>query len=225
MAARKARGRTNQSADIRGAVLEAALPLILQSGFSDATLKRAAGVAGADTVALARHFPRSSVNLVEAFSDWVDDQMEVALGTAPLSEMKIRERIKAAVNARLVVLRPHKEAGRRAAAFLTLPQNAPVAASLLYRTTDRIWRAVGDTSTDFNFYTKRAILAAVYSSTLLRWFSDDSEDEKATFEFLDARIDDVMRFEKFKAGVSDALARLPSLTDIVGRFSDRRASR
>jgi ubiquinone biosynthesis protein COQ9 len=223
MAVRKTQKAKNL-ADIRRAVVEAALPLIPDSGFTEATLKRVATEAGADTITLARQFPRGAASLVEAFSEWADDQMDAALKTTPLSEMKIRERIKTAVNARLVALRPHKEAARRAAAFLSLPQNAATAATLLYRTVDRMWRAAGDTSTDFNFYTKRAILAGVYSSTMLRWFTDDSEDEKATFEFLDARIKDVMRFEKFKAGVNDALAKLPSLSDVLSRVRGRRSS-
>jgi ubiquinone biosynthesis protein COQ9 len=93
--------------------------------------------------------------------------------------------------------------------------------TLLYRTVDRMWRAAGDTSTDFNFYTKRAILAGVYSSTLLRWFTDDSEDEKPTFEFLDRRIEDVMRFEKFKADANEALSKLPSFSDVLSRMNPR----
>ena len=76
---------------------------------------------------------------------------------------------------RLEILKPHKEAARRAAAFLSLPLNAALGAKLLYRTVDAMWRAAGDTSTDFNFYTKRAILAGVYASTLMRWFNDTSE--------------------------------------------------
>ena len=84
-------------------------------------------------------------------------------------------------------------------AFLTLPPHATMGAKLLYRSVDRMWRAVGDTSTDFNFYTKRAILAGVYWATLMRWFTDQSEDEAETKAFLDARIENVMQFEKFKA--------------------------
>src|SRR5881392_4319354 len=90
---------------------------------------------------------------------------------------------------------------RRAAAFLTLPQNAPTAMTLLYRTVDRMWYAAGDTSTDFNFYTKRAILAGVYSSTLLYWLNDRSEGGEATWAFLDRRINDVMKFEELKSRV------------------------
>src|SRR5205814_99691 len=99
---------------------------------------------------------------------------------------------------------------RRAAAFLTLPPHASTGVKLLYRTVDAIWRGIGDTSTDFNFYTKRAILAGVYSTTLLRWFSDASADEKDTNEFLRRRIDDVMRFEKFKAHIRERTSALPS---------------
>jgi ubiquinone biosynthesis protein COQ9 len=111
-------------------------------------------------------------------------------------------------------LRPHKEAARRAAAFLTLPPHATMGLKLLYRTVDAIWRAIGDTSTDYNFYTKRAILGAVYSATLLRWFSDSSANERETEDFLRRRIDDVMRFEKFKAHARERASALPSLSDI-----------
>jgi ubiquinone biosynthesis protein COQ9 len=96
-----------------------------------------------------------------------------------------------------------------------LPPHAATGAKLLYRSVDRMWRAVGDTSTDFNFYTKRAILAGVYSATLLRWFTDDSRDESATEEFLAHRIDGVMRFEKLKAQVRERAKHLPSLSDIL----------
>ena len=91
---------------------------------------------------------------------------------------------------------------------------------LLYRTVDSIWRAIGDTSTDFNFYTKRAILAGVYSTTLMRWFSDGTANETETSEFLRRRIDDVMKFEKFKAQVRERMGALPSLADILN--PDRR---
>ncbi len=131
--------------------------------------------------------------------------------------MKIRARIATpAVKIGVDILKPHKEAARRAAAFLTLPPHATRGAMLLYRTVDAMWRAAGDTSTDFNFYTKRAILAGVYSATLMRWFNDTSEDESETDEFLARRIDDVMRFEKFKAQIRERAKHLPSLSDILG---------
>ena len=194
MTSRKPRSKKPpDDADLRRTVFEAALPRLAQDGFSDKTLNYAAAAANVDVATLDHLFPRGGQDLVEAFSEWADNQMDAALKKTPLSEMKIRERIKAAVNARIVVLRPHREAARRAAAFLSLPPNAVLATTLLWRTADRMWRAAGDSSTDFNFYTKRAILMGVYSSTMLRWFTDDSEDEKDTFEFLDARIENVMQ--------------------------------
>ena len=192
------------------AVVEAALPLVPSGGFTDKVLKEAAAAADVSPAVLARLFPHGPQSLAEAFSDWADDEMEKRLSKSKLGEMKIRARIRAAIEARIAALRPHKEAARRAGAFLTLPPNAATAAKLLYRTVDRMWRAAGDTSTDFNFYTKRAILAGVYSSTMLRWFTDDREDEKSTFDFLDARIENVMQFEKFKAKAREALSNFPA---------------
>jgi ubiquinone biosynthesis protein COQ9 len=162
------------------------------------------------------------LSLVEAFSQNADDEMESRLACLDLKEMKIRERIAAAVKARLAALSLHKEAARRAAAFLSLPPHAALGARLVYRTVDVMWRAVGDTSTDFNFYTKRAILAGVYSATLLRWFTDQSMDESATEHFLADRIENVMQFEKFKNQMREGVARLPSLAEVLSAFGARR---
>jgi ubiquinone biosynthesis protein COQ9 len=223
--AKKSRSKKSRDdAELKRAILEAALPRLADDGFTEKTLNYAAAPADVDAGTVARLFPRGGQDLAEAFSEWADAQMDVTLRNTPLSEMKIRERIKAAVNARIAAVRPYKEAARRAAAFLSLPQNASLAASLLWRTADRMWRAAGDTSTDFNFYTKRAILMGVYSSTLLRWFTDDSADENGTCKFLDARIENVMQFEKFKAEVNEQLSKLPSLSDIVSRFGGRHPS-
>jgi ubiquinone biosynthesis protein COQ9 len=141
--------------------------------------------------------------------------MEAKLAATDLKAMKIRERIAAAVKARLSVLAPHKEAARRAAALLSLPMHAALGAKLVYRTVDAMWRAAGDTSTDFNFYTKRGILAGVYGSTAMRWFNDTGEDEKATDDFLAARIENVMQFEKFKAKAKEALAGFPAFANFI----------
>ena len=118
-----------------------------------------------------------------------------------VANLKIRDRIKAAVRIRLERHAGDREAARRALALLSLPFNAPLAMRLLYRTVDAMWYAAGDTSTDFNFYTKRATLAGVYSSTLLYWLNDRSPGCEATWAFLDRRIDDVMKIEKLKSQV------------------------
>jgi ubiquinone biosynthesis protein COQ9 len=219
MTARKTKKKDD--AALKADILDAALKHAPFDGFTDKALERAAKDAGADAASLARLFPEGPLSLVEAFSDSADDAMEAALAKKKLAAMKIRERIKAAVWARIDALREHKEAARRAGAFLTLPPHAATGLKLLYRSVDRMWRAVGDTSTDFNFYTKRGILSGVYSATLMRWFTDDSEDEAATHEFLDARIENVMQFEKFKAQVKERTKGLPSLSEILARFSAR----
>jgi ubiquinone biosynthesis protein COQ9 len=217
---RKSAGRDETS--LRFAVVDAALPHIPFDGFTDKVLQGAALEAGLEKRDIPRLFPNGPLSLVEAYSEQADHALAEKLAKMAMGKMKIRERIAAAVKTRLAILRPHKEAARRAAAFLTLPPNAPRAAALLYRTVDLMWRAAGDTSTDFNFYTKRAILAGVYSTTLMRWFTDDSEDESATEEFLAHRINDVMRFEKLKARVRERAKHLPSLSDIFRGPSTKR---
>ena len=207
---------------LKEAILQAALKHVAFDGFTDKVLVDAAKEAGADKDAAARLFPDGPLSLVETFSAAADADMEKRLSSMDLKQMKIRERIAAAVKARIDAVRPHKEAARRAAAFLTLPQHAALGAKLVYRTVDAMWRATGDTSTDFNFYTKRAILAGVYSATLMRWFTDQSTDETATDAFLSGRIENVMQFERFKAQVKEGMARVPSLSEVLGAFNARR---
>jgi len=198
---------------MREAVLAAALPHAAFDGFTDGLLQKAGVEAGVTKAELARLFENGAIGLIEFYSVHTDAEMEKNLAAMDLKAMKIRERIAAAVKARLAILKPHKEAARRAAAMLSLPMHAALGAKLMYRTVDAMWRAAGDTSTDFNFYTKRGILAGVYGSTAMRWFNDTSEGEKTTDEFLAARIENVMQFEKFKAKAKDALANFPAFGD------------
>lgn len=197
-------------AALKKALLKEALKDAAFDGFTDGMLAKAAKKAGADKNTLTRLFPEGVLSLIEYFSSSLDDAMEEKLKALDLSKRKIRERIKLAVMTRLALLAPNKEAARRAAAMMTLPMHAGRASKMMYRTVDAMWRAAGDTSTDFNFYTKRGILAGVYGSTLVRWFNDTGEDESATEAFLDARIENVMQFEKFKAKAKEAFANLPA---------------
>jgi ubiquinone biosynthesis protein COQ9 len=131
---------------------------------------------------------------------------------------RTRERVAHAVKARLQAVEPYKDAARRAAAFLALPQNAPLAASLMMRSVDRMWRAAGDRSSDFSYYTKRALLGGVYGATLIHWLSDSSEGHADTWTFLEHRIDDVMQIEKFRGQAREWMAKLP---DPLGLFGSR----
>lgn len=216
------RKKKTDDSTLKTNVLEAALKHVVFDGFTDKVLAGAAKEAGVDKSTVARLFPNGALSLVEAFSQSADAEMEKRIAALDLKSMKVRERIAAAVKARITAVRPHKEAARRAAAFLTLPPHAALGARLVYRTVDAMWRAVGDKSTDFNFYTKRGILAGVYSATLMRWFTDDSADEQATDAFLADRIENVMQVEKFKARAKEAFERLPPLSEIIGAFNARR---
>jgi ubiquinone biosynthesis protein COQ9 len=212
-AAAKSEAPKPSDATLKAAVLEAVLKDAAFDGFTDKVLEKAGQSAGADKAALARLFPSGTVSLIEYYSASVDAEMEKRLAAMDLAAMKIRARITTAVQTRLAILKPHKEAARRAAAALALPVHAALAAGLMYQSVDAMWRAVGDTSTDFNFYTKRGILAGVYGSVLVRWFNDTSEGEGATQEFLAARIENVMQFEKFKAKAKEALANFPAFAN------------
>ena len=209
--AEKPAGEKSSDQQMREAVLAAALPHAAFDGFTDSLLHKAGAEAGVSKAEVERLFENGVLGLIEFYSTWADAQMEKRLGD--LKAMKIRERIATAVKARLAILKPHKEAARRAAAMLSLPMHAALGAKLMYRTVDAMWRAAGDTSTDFHFYTKRGILAGVYGSTAMRWFNDTSEDEKPTDDFLAARIENVMQFEKFKAKAKEALSNFPAFAD------------
>jgi len=202
------RKRPPDDAALKKAITDTVLARAGAEGFSDALLARVGREQGVDKATLARLFPTSVSSLIEAISESADAEMQKRLGKLDLRSMKVRERIATAVRTRLAVLKPDKAAARRAAAFLSLPPNLPLAARLLYKTVDSMWRAAGDTSTDFNFYTKRGILAGVWSSTLFRWLNDKSVDESETEAFLAARIENVMQIERVKAELARGFSRI-----------------
>lgn len=194
------------SADPKIILLEAALLRAPFEGFSASMLAGAAADAAIADPALI--FPQGVAGLIAFWSQQTDAEMERRLTEANLPALKIRARIRTAVLTRLDILKPHKDALQKAASFLALPSQALLAATLMGQTCDAIWRAAGDTSTDFNWYSKRAVLAAVLGTTLVTWFGDRTEDERATAAFLDARIENVMQFEKGKAGLREKAERL-----------------
>lgn len=189
-----------QQDDIKDRLLDAALNHVVFDGWSEATFNAAVAEAGIDP-ALARALcPRGAVDLALAFHARGDAMMLELLGAAHLDGMRFRDKIALAVRFRLEAV-PDREAVRRGVALFALPQYAADGARAIWNTCDLIWNTLGDTSRDVNWYTKRATLAAVYSSTVLYWLGDDSPGHEATWAFLDRRIDGVMRFEGFKAKV------------------------
>jgi len=175
-------------------------------GWSRKAVDSAAGQLGIDPVQARLAMPKSQSGMIDLYIQEVDRSLEAWFTPKRLQDKKIREKIRALVWKRLEIMGPAREGVRRALAILAMPQNIPLALRVSWRTADLMWRIAGDTSTDFNHYTKRMTLGAVYASTLLAWLDDRSEGWKDTAAFLDRRIDDVMRFEKLKAewrGTSD----------------------
>lgn len=179
-------------------IITHALPLVPFEGWNQQTLQQAAVAAGYKKTDIIRIFPGGTMDAVDAFIVQGDATMLAALKSYHLETMKIRERVTTAVRLRISADENHREAIRKALALQAMPFNFHRGLRNLYRTVDAIWYAIGDTSTDFNFYTKRMTLAAVYSSTLLFWLDDKTPGSAATWDFLARRIEDVMTFEKTK---------------------------
>jgi ubiquinone biosynthesis protein COQ9 len=184
--------------DVKTRLLEAAKPHVPFDGWSETTLRLAAAEAGIDRAMVDAVCPRGAVDLALAFHEAGDAAMVDALQAADLGEMRFRDRVAFAVRTRLDLVED-RELVRRGMTLFALPQHAADGTGALWRTADRIWTALGDTSRDINWYTKRATLSGVYGATVLYWLGDQSEGQARTWEFLDRRIDDVMQIEKVKA--------------------------
>ena len=174
----------------RDAAIDAILPNVPFDGWGMGALRRAAG-RDADLL-----FPGGAVDLIEAYCDLGDRRMEA--GAPEMAGLRVSERVRAIIATRFVQQAPHKEAVRRALGVLALPGNQVAAVRCTARTIDTIWHAAGDGSADFSWYSKRLILAGVYSATLLRWLSDRSGEDGATMAFLDRRLAGVGRIGKLR---------------------------
>jgi ubiquinone biosynthesis protein COQ9 len=187
-------------------------------GWTRQAVESAAQQLGIDPVQARLAMPKSQAGIIDVYIQEVDRGLEGWFTPERLSKLKIREKIRALIWRRLEIMAPAREAVRRGLAILAMPQNVPLALRISWRTTDVMWRIAGDTSTDFNHYTKRMTLGAVYGSTLLVWLDDDSEGWSDTAGFLDRRIDDVMKFEKLKAEWRGSSDQRLSLSRFLGRL-------
>lgn len=194
----------------REALIEAMLPEVPCAGWSRAALRAAARrieMPAAEALAL---FADGPAELVACFSRWADRRMLDRLESLPVAELRVPERVALAVNIRLEIVEPWREAVRHALAVLALPQHAPLGLRLLYETIDGIWYAAGDSTTDFSFYTKRVTLAGIYAATLLYWLEDHSAGFADTRAFLDRRLGNVVRLGAARQSLESALDRLPN---------------
>ncbi len=185
----------------RDAAIVAMLPLVATGGWTVTTLVEAAGP-DADLL-----FPGGATDMVEAYCDLGDRWMEQDAGALAGLAIRLPERIRAVMAARFARNRPYKDAVRRALGVLAVPGRGLLAAQCTGRTVDTMWHVAGDTSADFSWYTKRAILAGVYGSTLLYWLQDGSLDDTATLRFLDRRLAGVGRIGRARRRLSGFLAR------------------
>lgn len=192
---------TDPDADLRDRLADAVAAEAAFDGWTRAALQAAAGKLELPAGEADRLFPGGPIQVLTHLSERADLRTVEDMEKGGIAALKIRDRIRSAVRLRIERHAGEREAVRRALAVLSLPFNAGLGLKLLYKTVDAIWYAAGDTSTDFNFYTKRATLAGVYSSTLLYWLNDRTPGAEATWSFLDRRIDDVMKFEKLKGQV------------------------
>jgi len=194
---------TNTSQTPKEQLLDAALMHVAFDGWSEATFKAAVSDAGMDPTVARAVCPRGAVDLAVAYHKRGDQQMIDRMKAENMTEMKFSAKVAAMVRFRLEAA-TDKEAVRRGTPLFALPQYAPEGAKLVWGTADAIWTALGDTSEDVNWYTKRATLSAVYSSTVLFWLGDTSEGHAETWAFLDRRIENVMQIEKVKAQVNSS---------------------
>ena len=182
---------------LKSRLVDAALMHVAFDGWSEETLKLAASDCAMPLAEAQALFPRGAVDLALAYHRMGDDQMVAQMKASDLTEMRYRDRVVHAIRLRLELA--DKEAVRRGSTFFALPQYAGDGAKAIWGTADKVWEALDDTSRDVNWYTKRVTLSAVYSSVVLYWLGDTSDNHAATWEFLDRRIENVMQFEKTKA--------------------------
>ena len=201
-------------------LIEAVMNHIPFDGWSEASLKMAAADCGVSEAELTTLFPAGIADAIAAYGAWADEKMKAAYldrYEAELSVMPVHIKIRTLMLIRLEQAAPHKEVVRRTMAVLARPQHAKLAAKLLYDTVDVMWRTAGDTATDYNFYTKRATLSAVYSATLLAFLADNSADMAKTEAFLDRRLADIARIPKLAKPAK-------GMADMAGRMAMRFAS-
>ncbi|WP_112310108.1 COQ9 family protein [Pseudogemmobacter bohemicus] len=189
-----------EAAEAREKLLNAALPHVAFDGWSETTLKAAAADSGVAPGLAAALFPRGGVDLALAWHMQGDREMARILAEEDLTLLRFRDRVARAVLLRLQLA--DREAVRRGSTLFALPLYSADGTRAIWGTADAIWTALGDTSDDVNWYTKRMSLSAVYAATVLFWLGDDSTGQQATRDFLDRRIEDVMRFEKTKAALA-----------------------
>lgn len=206
------------SEELAPLLLDAALTHIPFDGWTAKAINQAADDIGITPMRAHLVFPSGAKDLMDAHLTRERDYLQTALAGASLEPLRIRDRIKTSLLLWLKREATYREASRRAASFLAMPPHAPMAARHVWAMADIMWRAAGDAATDFNHYSKRAIVSGIITATHLYWLNDMSDDYSATEGFIERRIDNVMQFEKVKAKARQLDAYRPSLARFLGRL-------
>jgi ubiquinone biosynthesis protein COQ9 len=204
----------------RKLLLAAVLKNVPFDGWTERAIIQGAADSGYDDSVRLRAFPGGAGDVIEYWSVLTDQEMVDELLEQEIQSLKVRERITKCVRWRLEALSPHREAKKRAMSYLGQPQNIRLSLRLLYSTVDEMWRISGDTATDFNFYTKRGLLAGVYISTLLFWLEDDSKEFNETWSYLNRRIENVLSIPKVQKKFSKISNTLPKPHIFMYRLRD-----
>lgn len=219
--------KTNPSETARQELLAAMLAHVPFDGWTRKALRNAVKDTDLPKGADALYFPGGALEVISYWSEQCDQQVEAHLASLDQDNMKIRDKVTQGVLARLKAIGKHEVAARRAISRLALPDAVGHAPQHIWATADTIWRAIGDTSTDINYYSKRTILSGVISSSMLSWLADDSDDKVRARKFLDNRIANVMQIEKAKWEFKKRRDQLPNPAEVLGRlrYGKRRRKR
>ncbi|PTV96289.1 ubiquinone biosynthesis protein COQ9 [Rhodobacter aestuarii] len=194
---------------LRADLLDAIEPHVPFDGWSEPAFQSAISDLGVDPALARLACPRGAVDLAAEYHRAADRALAKALAEANFEGMRFRDKVATAVRMRFDLV--DRDLVSRGASVFALPQNGVMGAKLVWETADLIWRALGDTSEDYNWYSKRLTLSGVISSTTLFWIGDDSEGHAESWAFLDHRIENVLALDKVKSG----LMKVPGLKNVL----------
>ena len=197
---------------VKQKLVDQAIKNVVFEGWTWKAINSGASLLNIEQDALKEMFPNGPRDLVREFESNLDSQMLARINKLKLEGMPIRMRIYTAVKIRIELYQHYREQISGLLSYLSFPGNITFGTRLTFKTVSKIWYAVGDESTDFSYYTKRGLLTAIYSATLLYWLSDDSKESEETWSFLERRIEDVMKIPKIKAGFKDGVILKKILT-------------
>lgn len=185
-----------QDIKVKDDILLATLPNVLFDGWTDKAIEEGAVEAGFEPSMAVRAFPYGVSDVLAHFADFINRKMSERLAEIDMSALHLGKRLEEAMRIRLDIEAPYKEAVRKAMSYYAVPKNAPQGVQVVWKAVDEMWWSCGDESVDFNYYTKRASLAAVYSATMVYWLNDESENSEETIDFYKRRLIDVINAVK-----------------------------